>query len=55
VRELRPDRTLVTFARDPVLEIDAALLDEGVPLGHYRFWRNWARAAWARCGAPGIS
>jgi DNA-binding NtrC family response regulator len=26
----------VTFARDPVLEIDAALLDEGVPLGHYR-------------------
>ena len=26
----------VTFARDAVLEIDAALLDEGVPLGHYR-------------------
>jgi DNA-binding NtrC family response regulator len=26
----------VTFAREPVLEIDAALLDEGVPLDHYR-------------------
>ena len=26
----------VTFAREPVLEIEAALLDEGVPLGHYR-------------------
>ena len=26
----------MTFAREPVLEIDPALLDEGVPLGHYR-------------------
>jgi DNA-binding NtrC family response regulator len=26
----------VRSAREPVLEIDAALLDEGVPLGHYR-------------------
>lgn len=26
----------VTSAREPVLEIDAALLDEGLPLGHYR-------------------
>lgn len=26
----------VTFAHEPVLEIDAALLDEGMPLGHYR-------------------
>src|SRR6185312_3153796 len=26
----------VTIARELVLEIDAALLDEGVPLGHYR-------------------
>jgi DNA-binding NtrC family response regulator len=26
----------VTSAQDPVLEIDAALLDEGLPLGHYR-------------------
>jgi DNA-binding NtrC family response regulator len=26
----------VTFARDSILEVDAALLDEGVPLGHYR-------------------
>jgi DNA-binding NtrC family response regulator len=26
----------VTSARGPVLEIDAALLDEGLPLGHYR-------------------
>jgi len=26
----------VTSAREPVLEIDTALLDEGVPLGHYR-------------------
>ena len=37
VRELQSliERS-VTFAREPVLEIDAALLDEGVPLGHYR-------------------
>ena len=26
----------VTSAREPVLEIDAALLDDGLPLGHYR-------------------
>ena len=26
----------VNAAREPVLEIDAALLDEGLPLGHYR-------------------
>jgi DNA-binding NtrC family response regulator len=26
----------VTSAREPVLEIDPALLDEGLPLGHYR-------------------
>ncbi|HSE37155.1 MAG TPA: response regulator [Blastocatellia bacterium] len=26
----------VSAAREPVLEIDAALLDEGLPLGHYR-------------------
>ena len=26
----------VTSAREPVLEIDAALVDEGLPLGHYR-------------------
>ena len=26
----------MTSAREPVLEIDAALLDEGLPLGHYR-------------------
>jgi serine/threonine-protein kinase len=26
----------VSSAREPVLEIDAALLDEGLPLGHYR-------------------
>ncbi len=26
----------VTSAREPVLEIDKALLDEGLPLGHYR-------------------
>src|SRR4051812_37813767 len=26
----------VTSAREPALEIDAALLDEGLPLGHYR-------------------
>jgi eukaryotic-like serine/threonine-protein kinase len=26
----------VTSAREPVLEIDALLLDEGLPLGHYR-------------------
>ena len=37
VRELQSliERS-VTFAREPVLQIDAALLDEGVPLGHYR-------------------
>ena len=26
----------VVSAREPVLEIDPALLDEGLPLGHYR-------------------
>jgi DNA-binding NtrC family response regulator len=37
VRELQSviERS-VTSAREPVLEIDAALLDEGMPLGHYR-------------------
>ena len=37
VRELQSliERS-VTFAREPVLEIDAALLDEGVSLGQYR-------------------
>jgi serine/threonine-protein kinase len=37
VRELRSviERS-VTSAREPVLEIDAALLDDGLPLGHYR-------------------
>ena len=37
VRELQSlIERAVTSAREPVLEIDAALLDEGVPLGHYR-------------------
>jgi eukaryotic-like serine/threonine-protein kinase len=27
---------VVTSAREPVLEVDPALLDEGLPLGHYR-------------------
>ena len=37
VRELQSliERS-VSSAREPVLEIDAALLDEGLPLGHYR-------------------
>jgi eukaryotic-like serine/threonine-protein kinase len=37
VRELQSViERAVTSAREPVLEIDAALLDEGLPLGHYR-------------------
>ena len=37
VRELQSlIERAVTFAREPVLEIDPALLDEGLPLGHYR-------------------
>ena len=37
VRELQSlIERAVTSAREPVLEIDAALLDEGLPLGHYR-------------------
>ena len=37
VRELQSliERS-VASAREPILEIDAALLDEGLPLGHYR-------------------
>jgi DNA-binding NtrC family response regulator len=33
------ERSLVT-AREPLLEIDRALLEEGVPLGHYRLLRK---------------
>jgi DNA-binding NtrC family response regulator len=37
VRELQSViERAVTSEREPVLEIDAALLDEGLPLGHYR-------------------
>ena len=37
VRELQSViERAVTSAREPVLEIDPALLDEGLPLGHYR-------------------
>ena len=42
----------VTSARQPKLEIDEALLDEGLPLGLYRLMEKLGEGGWVRCGAP---